>query len=59
MRKGESAGYKHFLLYPLCFQKTFFQGLKSLHCGKKFTLLDSMPRFNKLDKTIKTLKEKE
>ena len=23
-RKGENAGYQHFLLFPQCFQKTFF-----------------------------------
>ena len=25
--KGENAGYQHFLLFPLCFQKAFFSGL--------------------------------
>ena len=24
--KGENAGYQHFLLFPKCFQKPFFQG---------------------------------
>ena len=24
--KGENAGYKHFLLFPQCFQKPFIQG---------------------------------
>ena len=24
--KGENAGYKHFLLFPLCFQKASFSG---------------------------------
>ena len=24
--KGENAGYKHFLLFPQCFQKAFCQG---------------------------------
>ena len=24
--KGENAGYQHFLLFPQCFQRLFFQG---------------------------------
>ena len=24
--KGENAGYQHFLLFPPCFQKSFFSG---------------------------------
>ena len=27
LRKGENAGYQHFLLYPQCFQKLCFSGL--------------------------------
>ena len=31
--KGENAGYQHFLLFPLCFQKaSFFGSVKSLDC---------------------------
>ena len=31
--KGENAGYQHFLLFPQCFQKTFYLGsLKSRDC---------------------------
>ena len=26
VRKGENAGYQHFLLFPQCFQKVFFSG---------------------------------
>ena len=26
--KGENAGYQHFLLFPQCFQKVFYSGLK-------------------------------
>ena len=26
LRKGENAGYHHFLLFPQCFQKDFFSG---------------------------------
>ena len=26
MGKGENAGYQHFLLFPLCFQKASFSG---------------------------------
>ena len=33
--KGENAGYQHFLLFPLCFQKPFFSG--SGLCGKELT----------------------
>ena len=25
--KGENAGYQHFLLFPLCFQKASYSGL--------------------------------
>ena len=24
--KGENAGYQHFLLFPLCFQRAFYSG---------------------------------
>ena len=27
VRKGENAGYQHFLLFPQCFQKLSFSGL--------------------------------
>ena len=34
--KGENAGYQHFLLFPQCFQKGFFQGgVKSRDCVVK------------------------
>ena len=26
--KGENAGYQHFLIFPLCFQKASFLGIK-------------------------------
>ena len=26
VRKGENAGYQHFLLFPQCFQKATFEG---------------------------------
>ena len=26
MGKGENAGYQHFLLFPLCFQRAYFLG---------------------------------
>ena len=36
--KGENAGYQHFLLFPPCFQKFFFQGCYKLaSCGKKLS----------------------
>ena len=42
--KGENAGYQHFLLFPLCFQKASFLGcLKSVLCGKELN-----PPINKL-----------
>ena len=28
--KGENAGYKHFLLFPLCFQKPFFSVIQRI-----------------------------
>ena len=38
MRKGENAGYQHFLLFPQCFQKTsFLESLKSAVCGNEFS----------------------
>ena len=34
--KGENAGYQHFLLFPLCFQKaSFFRVMKSGDCMVK------------------------
>ena len=34
--KGENAGYKHFLLFPQCFQKVYFLGVvKSRDCVAK------------------------
>ena len=34
--KGENAGYQHFLLFPLYFQKAFYSGsLKSQDCVVK------------------------
>ena len=30
--KGENAGYQHILLFPQCFQKLFFPGVKSQDC---------------------------
>ena len=30
--KGENAGYQHFLLFPQCFQKLSFPGVKSRDC---------------------------
>ena len=38
MRKGENAGYQHFLLYPQCFQKASNLGLLTL---PKQQILDS------------------
>ena len=36
--KEEKVGNQHFLLFPQCFQKSFFQGcLKSELCGKWIT----------------------
>ena len=32
VRKGENAGYQHFLLFPQCFQKAFFKVVKSWDC---------------------------
>ena len=38
LRKGENAGFQHFLLFPQCFQKASFSGsLKvGIVCGKGF-----------------------
>ena len=27
-KKGENAGYQHFLLFPQCFEKAFFMGCR-------------------------------
>ena len=36
MRKGENAGYQHFLLFPQCFQKASVSSRqKSVLCGKE------------------------
>ena len=36
VRKGENAGYQHFLLFPQCFQKaSFFKVVKSPDCVVK------------------------
>ena len=32
MGKGEIAHYKQFLLFPQCFQKACFPGVKRCHC---------------------------
>ena len=39
--KGENAGYQHFLLFPLCFQKfSFAASSKSGLCGKRLNTID-------------------
>ena len=39
VEKGENAGYQHFLLFPQCFQKSFFsESIKSGSCVKGETL---------------------
>ena len=36
VEKGENAGYQHFLLFPQCFQKSFFlKVVKSRDCAEK------------------------
>ena len=35
VRKGESAGYQHFLLFPQCFQKGSVRVVKSRDCVVK------------------------
>ena len=36
VRRGENAGYQHFLLFPQCFQKAFLlRVVKSLDCVVK------------------------
>ena len=35
VRKGENAGYQHFLLFPQCFQKVSLRVIKSRDCVVK------------------------
>ena len=47
VRKGENAGYQHFLLFLQCFQKGLYrESLKVGIVGKELTLSQTNPGFN-------------